>query len=69
MKPNSNVYPSPHKHMNRFRSLKKKRRFRKKARDIIAEKYEASLGNRTNVLSILGLIIIFIVLFYLGPHS
>lgn len=57
-----------HQSMNRFRSLKKKKRVRKKARDIISEKYNAYSTNRANILSILGLVIIFIVLFYLSPR-
>ena len=68
MKANSNIYPYPQRQVNKFRALKKKR-IRKKARDIITERYGESSGNQVNILSILGLIGIFLVLFYLGPHS
>ena len=60
--------PIPQHSVNRFRSLKKKKRVRKKARDIISERYSAYSSNRANLLSILSLVIIFIVLFYLSPH-
>lgn len=59
----------PHPSMNRLRALRKKRRMRKKARDILAERYKSYSVNRVNMLSILGLVAIFIVLFYLSPHS
>ncbi len=67
MKANSNIYPYPQRQVNKFRALKKKR-IRKKARDIITGRYTESSG-RANVLSILGLVVIFLILFYLGPHS
>lgn len=68
MKANSNIYPYPQRQVNKYRALKKKR-VRKKARDIITQRYSESSGNRVNILSIVGLIVIFLVLFYLGPHS
>ncbi len=68
MKANSNIYPYPQRQVNKFRALKKKR-VRKKARDIITERYNESSGNRVNILSILGLVVIFLILFHLGPHS
>lgn len=69
MKANSNIYPYPQRHINKFRAIKKKKKIRKKARDIVSERYNESSGDRVNLLSILALIVIFLVLFYLGPHS
>lgn len=68
------VYTFPHKSLShpsltRFRSLRKKRRIRKRARDILEGKVNTYSFNRVNFLSIVGLIGVFMVLFYLGPTS
>lgn len=58
----------PQRPSNRFRSVKRRRRIRKKAREIISEKKLPCQENKTGLLSILSLVAICFVLVYFKPN-